>query len=124
MHLTPLLVESRAAAAALLLLTPHRQQIPRECQRDLGAAPLGVFCQPGDKTRPFIDTLAGTCLLAYVSLCGLTLLLRGLWDGPLPLCVPSPPIYKGNTLEALNSAIRVMKETGAHAVKVEGGQQV
>jgi len=30
--------------------------------------------------------------------------------------------YQGNTLEALNSAIRVMKETGASAVKLEGGQ--
>jgi len=32
--------------------------------------------------------------------------------------------YQGNTLEALNSAIRVMKETGAAAVKLEGGEQV
>lgn len=29
--------------------------------------------------------------------------------------------YQGNSREALSSAIRVMKETGAHAVKVEGG---
>ena len=29
--------------------------------------------------------------------------------------------YQGNSKEALSSAIRVMKETGAHAVKVEGG---
>ncbi len=32
--------------------------------------------------------------------------------------------YQGNPLEALNSAIRVMKETGAHAVKLEGGEAV
>lgn len=32
--------------------------------------------------------------------------------------------YQGNTLEALNSAIRVMKETGAQAVKLEGGELV
>lgn len=32
--------------------------------------------------------------------------------------------YQGNSKEALNSAIRVMKETGAHAVKVEGGREI
>lgn len=32
--------------------------------------------------------------------------------------------YQGNSREALNSAIRVMKESGAHAVKMEGGQEV
>ena len=32
--------------------------------------------------------------------------------------------YQGNSKEALASAIRVMKETGAHAVKVEGGEAV
>lgn len=32
--------------------------------------------------------------------------------------------YQGNTGEALSSAIRVMKETGAHAVKLEGGNEI
>lgn len=32
--------------------------------------------------------------------------------------------YQGSSREALRSAIRVMKETGAHAVKVEGGATV
>lgn len=32
--------------------------------------------------------------------------------------------YQGNSKEALNSAIKVMKETGAHAVKLEGGREV
>lgn len=32
--------------------------------------------------------------------------------------------YQGNSIEALNSSIRIMKETGAHAVKVEGGREV
>lgn len=32
--------------------------------------------------------------------------------------------YQGNSKEALNSAIRIMKESGAHAVKLEGGQEV
>ena len=32
--------------------------------------------------------------------------------------------YQGNSKEALASAIRVMKETGAHAVKLEGGRGV
>jgi 3-methyl-2-oxobutanoate hydroxymethyltransferase len=32
--------------------------------------------------------------------------------------------YQGNSKEALNSAIRVMKETGAHAVKMEGGAEI
>ncbi len=32
--------------------------------------------------------------------------------------------YQGNSKEALHSAIRIMKETGAHAVKIEGGKEV
>lgn len=32
--------------------------------------------------------------------------------------------YQGNSREALHSAIRVMKEAGAHAVKLEGGEDV
>ena len=32
--------------------------------------------------------------------------------------------YQGNSKEALNSAIRIMKETGAHAIKLEGGDEV
>src|SRR6266487_6970750 len=30
--------------------------------------------------------------------------------------------YQGNSKEALNSTIRIMKETGAHAIKLEGGE--
>jgi 3-methyl-2-oxobutanoate hydroxymethyltransferase len=30
--------------------------------------------------------------------------------------------YQGNTKEALNNAIRIMKETGGHAIKLEGGE--
>ncbi|MDR1005243.1 MAG: 3-methyl-2-oxobutanoate hydroxymethyltransferase [Bacteroidales bacterium] len=32
--------------------------------------------------------------------------------------------YQGNSKEALNSAIRIMKESSAHAVKLEGGKQI
>jgi 3-methyl-2-oxobutanoate hydroxymethyltransferase len=32
--------------------------------------------------------------------------------------------YQGNSKEALNSAIRIMKESGAHGVKLEGGGEV
>ena len=32
--------------------------------------------------------------------------------------------YQGNSKEALASAIRIMKETGAHAVKLEGGAEI
>ena len=32
--------------------------------------------------------------------------------------------YQGNSKEALNSAIRIMKESGADAVKMEGGKEV
>ena len=32
--------------------------------------------------------------------------------------------YQGNSKEALNSAIRIMKESRAHAVKLEGGREV
>ncbi|HEX5553146.1 MAG TPA: 3-methyl-2-oxobutanoate hydroxymethyltransferase [Chitinophagaceae bacterium] len=31
--------------------------------------------------------------------------------------------YQGNSREALSSAIRIMKESGAHAIKLEGGQE-
>ncbi len=32
--------------------------------------------------------------------------------------------YQGNSKEALNSSIKIMKETGGHAVKLEGGSEV
>ncbi|MBA4738402.1 MAG: 3-methyl-2-oxobutanoate hydroxymethyltransferase, partial [Cryomorphaceae bacterium] len=32
--------------------------------------------------------------------------------------------YQGDSKQALNSAIRVMKETGGHAVKLEGGVEI
>ncbi len=32
--------------------------------------------------------------------------------------------YQGNSKEALNSAIRIMKESGANAIKVEGGEEI
>lgn len=32
--------------------------------------------------------------------------------------------YQGNSIEALSSAIRIMKESGGHAVKMEGGQEI
>lgn len=32
--------------------------------------------------------------------------------------------YQGNSKEALSSAIRIMKETGGHSVKMEGGEEV
>lgn len=32
--------------------------------------------------------------------------------------------YQGNSKEALTSAIRIMKESGAHAVKMEGGREI
>jgi 3-methyl-2-oxobutanoate hydroxymethyltransferase len=32
--------------------------------------------------------------------------------------------YQGNSKEALNSAIRIMKESGAHGIKLEGGTEV
>ncbi len=32
--------------------------------------------------------------------------------------------YQGNSREALNSSIRIMKEAGAHAIKMEGGEEI
>lgn len=32
--------------------------------------------------------------------------------------------YQGNSIEALNSAIRIMKESGADSVKMEGGREI
>ena len=33
-------------------------------------------------------------------------------------------LYQGNSKEALNSAIKIMKESGAHSVKMEGGTEI
>src|SRR5688500_13810428 len=43
-----------------------------------------------------------------------------------PLIVVDLPFgsYQGNSKEALSSTIRIMKETGAHAIKLEGGEEV
>lgn len=43
-----------------------------------------------------------------------------------PLVVVDLPFgsYQGNSKEALTSAIRIMKETGGHAVKIEGGKEI
>ena len=32
--------------------------------------------------------------------------------------------YQGNSIEALSSAIRIMKESGGHAIKMEGGEEI
>src|SRR6188472_3112218 len=32
--------------------------------------------------------------------------------------------YQGNSKEALNSAIKIMKEAGAHSIKLEGGEEI
>lgn len=32
--------------------------------------------------------------------------------------------YQGNSKEALNTAIRIMKESGGHAIKLEGGREI
>lgn len=32
--------------------------------------------------------------------------------------------YQGNSKEALSSSIKIMKETGAHAIKMEGGKEI
>ena len=32
--------------------------------------------------------------------------------------------YQGDSLEALHSAIRIMKESGANAIKMEGGKEI
>lgn len=32
--------------------------------------------------------------------------------------------YQGNSKEALASAVRIMKETGAHGIKIEGGEEI
>lgn len=32
--------------------------------------------------------------------------------------------YQGNSIEALHSAIRIMKESGANAIKIEGGEEI
>jgi 3-methyl-2-oxobutanoate hydroxymethyltransferase len=32
--------------------------------------------------------------------------------------------YQGNSKEALNSSVRIMKESGGHAIKIEGGKEI
>ena len=43
---------------------------------------------------------------------------------PLVVCDMPFGTYQGNSIEALNSAIRIMKETGADCVKLEGGEEI
>jgi 3-methyl-2-oxobutanoate hydroxymethyltransferase len=52
-----------------------------------------------------------------------TSVVRGV-DKALVVCDLPFGTYQGNSLEALNSAIRIMKETGAGAVKLEGGDEI
>jgi len=42
------------------------------------------------------------------------------------LCIVDLPFgtYQGNSIEALSTAIRIMKETGAHGIKMEGGKEI
>ncbi len=49
--------------------------------------------------------------------------VRGV-DRALVVCDMPFGTYQGNSKEALSSAIRIMKETGAGAVKLEGGREV
>jgi 3-methyl-2-oxobutanoate hydroxymethyltransferase len=45
-------------------------------------------------------------------------------DRALIVCDMPFGTYQGDSLGALNSAIRIMKESGAHAVKLEGGAEI
>ena len=45
-------------------------------------------------------------------------------DRALIVCDMPFGSYQGDSKQALNSAIRIMKESGAHAVKLEGGAEV
>lgn len=49
--------------------------------------------------------------------------VRGMHRGLVVVDLPFGT-YQGNSKEALASTIRIMKETGAHAVKLEGGEEV
>ncbi len=45
-------------------------------------------------------------------------------DRALIVCDMPFGSYQGDSKQALNSAIRIMKESGAHAVKLEGGSEI
>ena len=45
-------------------------------------------------------------------------------DRALIVCDMPFGSYQGDSKQALNSAIRIMKESGAHAVKLEGGAEI
>ncbi len=49
--------------------------------------------------------------------------IRGIYRALVVVDMPFGS-YQGNSKEALQSAIRIMKEAGAHAIKLEGGEEV
>jgi 3-methyl-2-oxobutanoate hydroxymethyltransferase len=49
--------------------------------------------------------------------------IRGIYRALVVVDLPFGS-YQGNSKEALQSAIRIMKESGAHAIKLEGGEEV
>ncbi len=49
--------------------------------------------------------------------------IRGIYRALVVVDLPFGS-YQGNSKEALLSAIRIMKESGAHAIKLEGGEEV
>jgi 3-methyl-2-oxobutanoate hydroxymethyltransferase len=49
--------------------------------------------------------------------------IRGIYRALVVVDMPFGS-YQGNSKEALQSAIRIMKEAGAHAIKVEGGEEI
>ncbi len=49
--------------------------------------------------------------------------IRGIYRALVVVDLPFGS-YQGNSKEALISAIRIMKESGAHAIKLEGGEEI
>ena len=73
------------------------------------------------------NVMAGNATTLPITLDQMIYHARGVCNGTqraLVVCDMPFGSYQGDSLEALHSAIRIMKESGAEAVKIEGGSEV
>ncbi len=116
---TQTLLEMRAAGTPVAMLTAYDYTSARLLD-EAGADVLLVGDSASNVMAGHETTLPITLdQMIYHAQCVVRGVSRALVVVDLPFGA-----YQGSSREALRSAIRVMKETGAHAVKVEGGRAV
>jgi len=116
---TQTLLEMRAAGTPVAMLTAYDYTSARLLD-EAGADVLLVGDSASNVMAGHETTLPITLdQMIYHAQCVVRGVQRALVVVDLPFGA-----YQGSSREALRSAIRVMKETGAHAVKMEGGQAV